>query len=296
MSALTDREDRLTAICNVLGHPSLSSLEDFIFLHGSNFKLTPAPAHPTNASQDTQTQFPPAALTDSLQQTNLALIDKARARKRDLRRAEGELERVRAQVGFLEGEREREVGRREEAERDWRRMEEVNRALVAEKEAGRVEGEEARGEAEENEAGQLAEQVDKLNAELDQLRADLSVAEGAEATLATELGPLREANDQLQTQLASLELALDTANAAVADLTSNLLAQQDEIVRLGEAAEELDDGRSRAESERDLERTKREQAEQREEVATEGRRVAEREVARLRAFIGDETVAGSPIG
>lgn len=297
--SLADREDRLTAICNVLGHPSLTSLEDFIFLHGSNFKLTPTT--PPSASQDTQTQLPlQPALTDSLQQTNLSLLDKARARKHDLRRVRGELERAGVQIGFLEGERRREVGRREEVERDWRRVEERNRELVAERGRERERGEVAEaGAREEVEAGQaarFAQHVDQLNQELDQVRAQLSAAEADKVCRSEELNPLRDDNATLQNQVSNLELNLDAANQSIEQLNTDMAAFQQEFARLDSAVEQLDDDCSRAVTSLDAERDKREQAEVREEHEREGRRVAERDNARLRAVLGEEAAAGPPGG
>ncbi len=300
----SEREDRLTAIINVLGHPSLASLEDFIFLHGSNFKLVPSA--PQNSSQDTQTQFQPA-LAESLQQTNYALVEKARARKRDLKRLTGELERAKAQVGFLEDEKRREVERREEAERDWNRAEEMNRELVAERERGWAKGAvavaaEAEGASQPARAG---EEVAQLNEELDRIRHQLSAAESTAADLERELPPLRAEVDSLRTDNANLQAQLADKTDSITQLTDNATALQDDLARAQDVVsdyeealqrlEHLEDDLSRVESDLRSETHRRIQTEEREAGEREGRRVAERDNARLRAMVNEEAVLGSPM-
>lgn len=286
----------------MLGHPSLASLEDFIFLHGSNFKLVPSA--PQNPSQDTQTQFQPA-LADSLQQTNFALVEKARARKRDLKRVTAELERAKAQVGFLEGEKRKEVERREEVEKDWRRAEELNRDLVAERERGWVEGAVAAEDKAASQAARADEELAQLNWELDRVREELSASANARAELNQELSPLRAEADHLRATNSDLHAQLVDKDNAITQLTDHANAVQDDLARAQEVQaeyeavlqrlEDLEDQLSRVDSDLRSESTRRVQAEEREAVEREGRRVAERDNARLRARLGEEGPVGSPL-
>ncbi|GAA5922547.1 hypothetical protein JCM3775_005768 [Rhodotorula graminis] len=90
---VTEREERLTALVNVLGFPSLDDLEDFVFLHGAA-KVVPAAQRDTLPLDDTQTQY---SDTRHARRNEERKLENAQLR-RDLAQARDQLEWTRAEV------------------------------------------------------------------------------------------------------------------------------------------------------------------------------------------------------
>ncbi|GAA5891012.1 hypothetical protein JCM8208_003133 [Rhodotorula glutinis] len=90
---VTEREQRLTALVNVLGFPSLDDLEDFVFLHGAA-KVVPAAQRDTLSLDDSQTQY---SETRHARRNEERKLENAQLR-RDLAQAREQLEWTRAEV------------------------------------------------------------------------------------------------------------------------------------------------------------------------------------------------------
>jgi len=93
-----EREQRLTALVNVLGFPSLDDLEDFVFLHGAA-KVVPAAQRDTLSLDDTQTQY---SETRHARRNEERKLENAQLR-RDLAQARAQLEWTRAEVAKERG-------------------------------------------------------------------------------------------------------------------------------------------------------------------------------------------------
>ncbi|GAA6000878.1 uncharacterized protein JCM10292_006470 [Rhodotorula paludigena] len=81
---VNDRQERLTALVNVLGFPSLDDLEDFVFLHGAA-RVVPLAQRDTLPLDETQTQAPAAAAAAT---AATADINDRHARRHQERRVE----------------------------------------------------------------------------------------------------------------------------------------------------------------------------------------------------------------
>lgn len=164
------------AIINTLGHPSLSSLEDYIYLHGA-CQLVPLTASQIT-SNDTQSQAfslarpgGPDTAGRAEQSAQLARLQERDSKRRDeLRRVRAELARAQGQVGFLEGEVRRERAVREECERDWRRVSEEHARLVEERDATAGGPSASQGRALEEEIARLDGALASLQAEIASLQ------------------------------------------------------------------------------------------------------------------------------
>ncbi|KAM0792145.1 hypothetical protein ACM66B_004844 [Microbotryomycetes sp. NB124-2] len=93
---LREREERLLAIVQALGHPTLASLEDFIFEHGHVAVVQVR----DNLGEDTQTQGPAAVSRDYEQRYRLLKAELA-TRTKQLAAAHAELKTRTEQVGEL---------------------------------------------------------------------------------------------------------------------------------------------------------------------------------------------------
>ena len=221
----TERETRLLGLLNSIGHPSLESLEDFIYIHGAS-KLVPLSTLPTAmagpAQGETQTQFP---LSPSKRD------QRHRDRKVELTALRQEVTRIRAELQYAQMCLKKETEANERTTRDLDRL--LNVAM--ESQGLRTKGGDPEGVAELHSSLQAAyDEIESMDAaqreleerlvaqtsELEELRARAEAAlEGREETEKREAKSIA-ALDKLKDRCRDLERQLDQLKAGVSAMDS----------------------------------------------------------------------------